>query len=240
MSREDRGRRSRRSPEPSDIVVLSTPIISFPSLNRRNRSNDNGRPNRIVGVPALITETFFVLISEHHRARTHKPEVNKHQGGRGRLRALGGAGVLGTVSTSTRAFASIETWRQGPLEGNYVFVGGLSTSSAAGEGPYENVAVLVAIGVNSAGDQGRSSGCSEGGTPSPRSPGANSSPGSGHGLSGVGSSPATSARGCSALEEECSPGPLPALHGAFLPQRAGKGSVTRRKAAAMLKCDHAQ
>lgn len=36
-------------------------------------------------------------------------------------------------------------------------------------------------------------------------------------------------------------GPLPALHGAFLPQRTGKVPVTRRKAAArMLKAIHAQ
>lgn len=32
----------------------------------------------MVGVPALITETFSCSYPKHHRARTHKPEVNKH------------------------------------------------------------------------------------------------------------------------------------------------------------------
>ena len=34
----------------------------------------------MVGVPALITETFSCSYPKHHRARTHKPEVNKHIG----------------------------------------------------------------------------------------------------------------------------------------------------------------
>lgn len=52
----------------------------------------------------------------------------------------------------------------------------------------------------------------------------------------------SSARGCSARSRKCSPGdPLPALHGASLPQRAERGSVTRRKAVArMLKAIHAR
>ena len=33
----------------------------------------------MVGVPALITETFSCSYPKHHRARTHKPEVNKHR-----------------------------------------------------------------------------------------------------------------------------------------------------------------
>ena len=36
----------------------------------------------MVGVPALITETFSCSYPKHHRARTHKPEVNKHTIGR--------------------------------------------------------------------------------------------------------------------------------------------------------------
>ena len=35
----------------------------------------------MVGVPALITETFSCSYPKHHRARTHKPEVNKHRRG---------------------------------------------------------------------------------------------------------------------------------------------------------------
>ena len=49
----------------------------------------------MVGVPALITETFSCSYPKHHRARTHKPEVNKHswqyqhRAFTGRLRGLG-------------------------------------------------------------------------------------------------------------------------------------------------------
>ena len=45
----------------------------------------------MVGVPALITETFRAHIRKHHRARTHKPEVNKHTSPcSGRTRSWGG------------------------------------------------------------------------------------------------------------------------------------------------------
>ena len=76
----------------------------------------------------------------------------------------------GTVSNlNERAFASIETWRQRPLEGGYpyVFVDGIYLKRSWG-GSYENVAVLVAIGVNSAGDR-EVIGCSEGYTESAES-----------------------------------------------------------------------
>lgn len=36
-------------PEPSDIVVSSTPTISFSAPNRRNRSDDNCRQNGVGG-----------------------------------------------------------------------------------------------------------------------------------------------------------------------------------------------
>lgn len=83
----------------------------------------------------------------------------------------------GTVSNlNERAFASIEAWRQRPLDGGYpyVFADGIYLKRSWG-GSYENVAVLVAIGVNSVGDR-EIIGCSEG-TPSPRSPRASSSSG---------------------------------------------------------------
>lgn len=62
----------------------------------------------------------------------------------------------------TGHFASIEAWRQRPLDGGYpyVFVDGIYLKRSWG-GSYENVAVLVAIGVNSAGDR-EVIGCSEG------------------------------------------------------------------------------
>ena len=55
----------------------------------------------------------------------------------------------GTFSNlSERAFASIEAWRQGPLDGGcpYVFVDGICFKRSWG-GSYENVAVPVAGGV---------------------------------------------------------------------------------------------
>ncbi len=38
--------------------------------NRRNRSNDNGRPNGMVGVPVLRPETFPRSFPKTHRAQT--------------------------------------------------------------------------------------------------------------------------------------------------------------------------
>lgn len=74
-------------------------------------------------------------------------------------------------------------------------------------GSYENVAVPVAIGVNSAGD--RESSAAPRDTPSPRSPGASSSSGSGGaGSPACGPTPATSARGCSVRPRGCSPEPV--------------------------------
>lgn len=72
----------------------------------------------------------------------------------------------GTVSNlNERAFASIEAWRRRPPEGGYphVLVDGIYPKRSWG-GSCENVAVLVAAGVNSAGDR-EVIGCSEG-TPS--------------------------------------------------------------------------
>ena len=59
---------------PSFLIssILSTPIISSLAPNRRNRSNDNGRPNGMVGVPALRPETFSRSFPKNHRARTRK------------------------------------------------------------------------------------------------------------------------------------------------------------------------
>ncbi|WP_222419857.1 hypothetical protein, partial [Enorma burkinafasonensis] len=65
---------------PSFLIssILSTPIISSLAPNRRNRSNDNGRPNGTVGVPALRPETFSRSFPKDHRAQTRKTEAIKH------------------------------------------------------------------------------------------------------------------------------------------------------------------
>lgn len=59
----------------------------------------------------------------------------------------------GTVSNLIeKAFESVEAWRTGPLSGEYpyLFVDGIYLRRSCG-GSYENVAVMVAIGVNSDG-----------------------------------------------------------------------------------------
>ena len=104
----------------------------------------------------------------------------------------------GTVSNlNEKAFAAIEEWRQRPPEGGYacVFVDGVYLKRSW-RGSYENVAVLVAIGVNFSGDR-EIIGC-PGATPSPRTRGASSSPGSrGAASRASASSRAISARACS-------------------------------------------
>ena len=65
---------------PSFLIssILSTPIISSLASNRRNRSNDNGRPNGMVGVPALRPETFPRSFPKTNRAQTRNTEAIKH------------------------------------------------------------------------------------------------------------------------------------------------------------------
>ena len=189
-----------------------------------------------LSVPKLRGATFQTAVIERYRRRETSVEeaiVEMYLAGVSTRRIedvselLWGAPVSsGTVSNlNERAFASIETWRQRPLEGGYpyVFVDGIYLKRSWG-GSYENVAVLVAIGVNSAGDRG------------------------GHRLlrgvhrvRGVLARILLLAQGTRALrrtarhrrqvrgDARCARGgvprgPLPALHGAFLPQRAGKGS----------------
>ena len=84
---------------------------------------------------------------------------------------LWGAGVsAGTVSNlNERAFESVEAWRTRPLSGGYpyLFVDGIYLKRSWG-GSYENVAVMVAIGVNSEGRR-EIVGCAEGFTESKES-----------------------------------------------------------------------
>ena len=125
--------------------------------------------------------TFQTAVIERYRRRETSVEraiVEMYLAGvspqedRERLRApLGGAPVSsGTVSNlNERAFASIEARRQRPPGGGYpyVFVDGIYLKRSWG-GSYENAAVSVAIGVNSAGDR-EVIGCSEGYTESAES-----------------------------------------------------------------------
>lgn len=62
---------------PSFLIssILSTPIISFLASIRRNRSNDNGRPNGMVGAPALRPETFSRSFPKLRRAQIDKAKA---------------------------------------------------------------------------------------------------------------------------------------------------------------------
>ena len=84
---------------------------------------------------------------------------------------LWGAGVsAGTVSNlNDKAFESVDAWRTKPLSGGYpyLFVDGIYLKRSWG-GSYENVAVMVAIGVNSEGRR-EIVGCAEGFTESKES-----------------------------------------------------------------------
>ena len=57
--------------------ILAAPTVSLPALSRRDRSDDGG-PNGMVGVPALIPETFSCSFSKLHRAQARKAEVIEH------------------------------------------------------------------------------------------------------------------------------------------------------------------
>ena len=126
-----------------------------------------------LNVPKLRGATFQTAVIERYRRRETSVEeaiVEMYLAGVSTRRIedvselLWGAPVSsGTVSNlNEKAFASIEAWRQGGYP--YVFVDGIYLKRSWG-GSYENVAVLVAIGVNSAGDR-EVIGCAEGYTES--------------------------------------------------------------------------
>lgn len=149
----------------------------------------------------------------------------------------------GTVSNlNERAFASIEARRQRPPGGGYlyVFVDGIYLKRSWG-GSYENAAVSVAIGVNSAGDR-EVIGCSEGYTESAESWREFFSWLKGRGLSGVRLVTGDKRAGMLGALEEVFPGARYqrcTVH--FYRNVLGRVPVTGRKAAArMLKAIHAQ
>jgi len=215
-----------------------------------------------LSVPKLRGATFQTAVVERYRRRETSVEeaiVEMYLAGVSTRRIedvselLWGAPVSsGTVSNlNERAFASIETWRQRrraggdpsiPLEGGYpyVFVDGIYLKRSWG-GSYENVAVLVAIGVNSAGDR-EVIGCSEGYTESAESWREFFSWLKGRGLSGVRLVTGDKCAGMLGALEEVFPGARYqrcTVH--FYRNVLGRVPVTRRKAAArMLKAIHAQ
>lgn len=206
-----------------------------------------------LNVPKLRGATFQTAVIERYRRRETSVEeaiVEMYLAGVSTRRIedvselLWGAPVSsGAVSNlNEKAFASVEAWRQKPLEGDcpYVFVDGIYLKRSRG-GSYENAAVPVAIGVNSAGDR-EVIGCAEGYTESADSWREFFSWLKGRGLSG--------ARLVTGDKRAGMPGaPGVAFPGArhrrrtvhFYRNVLGRVPVTRRKAVArMLKAVHAQ
>lgn len=128
-------------------------------------------------VPKLRGATFQTAVIERYRRRETSVEeaiIEMYLAGVSTRRIedvseiLWGAGVsAGTVSNlNEKAYRSVEEWRSRPLSGEYpyVFIDGIYLKRSWG-GSYENVSILVAIGVN--GDGRREIiGCAEGFTES--------------------------------------------------------------------------
>ena len=189
-----------------------------------------------LNVPKLRGATFQTAVIERYRRRETSVEeaiVEMYLAGVSTRRIedvselLWGAPVSsGTVSNlNEKAFASIEAWRQRPLEGDYpyVFVDGIYLKRSWG-GSYENVAVLVAIGVNSTGDR-EVIGCAEGYTESADSWREFFSWLRGRGALRRAARHRRQVRGDARCARGGVPrGTLPALHGPLLPKRVGKGA----------------
>ena len=127
----------------------------------------------VLDVPKLRGATFQTAVIERYRRRETSVEeaiIEMYLAGVSTRRIedvseiLWGAGVsAGTVSNlNEKAFESVEAWRTRPLSGGYpyLFVDGIYLKRSWG-GSYENVAVMVAIGVNSEGRR-EIVGCAEG------------------------------------------------------------------------------
>ena len=134
----------------------------------------------VLDVPKLRGATFQTAVIERYRRRETSVEeaiIEMYLAGVSTRRIedvseiLWGAGVsAGTVSNlNEKAFESVEAWRTRPLSGGYpyLFVDGIYLKRSWG-GSYENVAVVVAIGVNSEGRR-EIVGCAEGFTESKES-----------------------------------------------------------------------
>ena len=131
----------------------------------------------VLDVPKLRGATFQTAVIERYRRRETSVEeaiIEMYLAGVSTRRIedvsemLWGAGVsAGTVSNlNEKAYASVEEWRSRPLSGEYpyVFVDGIYLKRSWG-GSYENVSVMVAIGVNADGNR-EIIGCAEGFTES--------------------------------------------------------------------------
>jgi putative transposase len=134
----------------------------------------------VLEVPKLRGATFQTAVIERYRRRETSVEeaiIEMYLAGVSTRRIedvseiLWGAGVsASTVSNlNKKAYKSVEEWRSRPLFGKYpyVFVDGIYLKRSWG-GSYENVSIMVAIGVNEEGHR-EIIGCAEGFTESKES-----------------------------------------------------------------------
>ncbi|WP_195666384.1 IS256 family transposase [Eggerthella lenta] len=130
-----------------------------------------------LNIPKLRGATFQTAVIERYRRREASVEeamIEMYLAGVSTRRIEDVSEILwdtkvsaGTVSNlNERAFKSVEEWRGRPLVGNYpyVYIDGIYLKRSWG-GTYENVAVMVAIGVNQDGYR-EIIGCAEGFTES--------------------------------------------------------------------------
>lgn len=134
----------------------------------------------VLDVPKLRGTTFQTAVIERYRRQETSVEeaiIEMYLAGVSTRRIEDASGILwgagvsaGTVSNlNEKAFESVDARRTGPLSGGYpcLFVDGVYLKRSWG-GSYENVAVMVAIGVNSEGRR-EIAGCAEGFTESKES-----------------------------------------------------------------------
>ena len=117
----------------------------------------------VLDVPKLRGATFQTAVIERYRRRETSVEgaiIEMYPAGVSARRIEGVSGILrgagvsaGTVSNlNEKVLESVDAWRTGPLSGGYpyLFVDGIYLKRSWG-GSYENVAVMVAIDVDSEG-----------------------------------------------------------------------------------------
>jgi len=130
-----------------------------------------------LAVPKLRGATFQTAVIERYRRRETSVEeamMEMYLAGVSTRRIEDVSEILwgSSVSAATvsnlneKAFAGVEAWRTRPLEGDYpyVYIDGIFLKRAWG-GSYENIAIMIAIGVNEQGYR-EIIGCAEGYTES--------------------------------------------------------------------------
>ena len=149
--------------EEADQLVGAGPVASAPTRGRRTAGHyDNSPPRRARSVEDTCCSCGCMRFLPPRSSATKRRETSVEEAiiiemyrpnrrAASRTSAIPGAGVsAGTVSNlNDKAFRTVEERRRRPLtsEYPYVYVDGIYLKRSWG-GSYENVAVMVAIGVN--------------------------------------------------------------------------------------------